>query len=393
MGVTVGKAFVYHGGPNGPASSADWTAAGSVLSGQFGAAVGTAGDVNGDGYSDVLIGSPSYEGPTDREGAAFVYLGSASGLASEPVWQGESDDLVAFYGRSVSTAGDVNGDGFADIVIGAADFNADQTDDGQAFLYYGNKGPGISRELRPRQTNDSAPLPWMGASDNDGIRLKGRLLSPFGKGRVGYEIETKPLGTAYDFTDTTMTNFFQSGLNFNKKAEGLAFGVTHRWRARPMYDLVDFPFQARGPWTSPARAGSSEATFRTPTCAASASASNYGSGRAGANGVPTLTSDDPVLGESVTISIANGLPGSAFLFYGFASASSPFDGGTLELVPAGIINLPLNAQGALDLPLHLDANPALCGFSVYMQIMFADPAVQSFYKTAQSKGLAWTLGS
>lgn len=287
----------------------------------------------------------------------------------------------------------MNGDGFADIVIGAPDFSANHNEDGQAWLYYGNGGPGISREIRPRRSDDTAPLPWMGASNNSRMRLQGVLHAPFGRGRVGYEIEHKPLGVAYDFLGTTQVSMSNSGTSFNKKTDTSVFGAAHRWRGRPIYDLVTYPYQARGPWTSSARSGWNEASYRTRTCQVGASSSSYGSGRAGTNGVPTLTSTDPLLGETVTISIANGLPGLAYLFYGFVNSPLAFDGGTLQMVPAGILNLPLNAQGELDLPLHLEANPALCGFSVYMQVMFVDPAVSSYYQLAQSNGMAWTLGS
>ncbi len=43
--------------------------------------VAGAGDVNGDGYADVIVGAPDYDGGEPSEGAAFVFLGSASGIA------------------------------------------------------------------------------------------------------------------------------------------------------------------------------------------------------------------------------------------------------------------------------------------------------------------------
>jgi hypothetical protein len=69
---------------------------------------GTAPDVNGDGYTDLIVGA---------RGAVYVYPGSAAGLASSPVTlNGPSG--VAGFGRSLSAAGDVNGDGFGDVVVG-----------------------------------------------------------------------------------------------------------------------------------------------------------------------------------------------------------------------------------------------------------------------------------
>jgi hypothetical protein len=58
--------------------------------------VASAGDVNGDGYSDVIVGAYRLfdNGQTD-EGRAFVYHGSASGLSTTPNWTAESNQASA----------------------------------------------------------------------------------------------------------------------------------------------------------------------------------------------------------------------------------------------------------------------------------------------------------
>ena len=70
----------------GPRASfnAAWTAEGDQVGANFGDSVATAGDVNGDGYSDVLVGAHDYSNGEFREGRAFLYLGSATGLAAAP---------------------------------------------------------------------------------------------------------------------------------------------------------------------------------------------------------------------------------------------------------------------------------------------------------------------
>jgi len=55
-----------------------WEAVGQLRTSEFGYSVGTAGDVNGDGYADVIVGAPGYAGDI---GKAYVYLGSARGLS------------------------------------------------------------------------------------------------------------------------------------------------------------------------------------------------------------------------------------------------------------------------------------------------------------------------
>ena len=84
------------------------------------ASVGTAGDVNGDGYADVIVGARTYDNGQTDEGAALVYLGRPAGLGATAAWTAESDQANAQFGYSVATAGDVNGDGYADVIVGGA---------------------------------------------------------------------------------------------------------------------------------------------------------------------------------------------------------------------------------------------------------------------------------
>ena len=99
--------------------AANWTAESNQASAYFGHSVSTAGDVNGDGYSDVIVGAINYDNGQTDEGRAFVYYGSASGLSASANWTAESDQASAYFGYSVSTAGDVNGDGYSDVIVGA----------------------------------------------------------------------------------------------------------------------------------------------------------------------------------------------------------------------------------------------------------------------------------
>ena len=127
-----GAAYVYHGSSSGLSSFASWGAESNVFKGQMGNSVSTAGDVNGDGYDDVIIGAPS-------AGRAWVYYGSASGVTSSSPWitNGQSG---ASYGNSVAYAGDVNNDGFDDVIVGAPFHDDSSTDNGRAFVYYGSAG-------------------------------------------------------------------------------------------------------------------------------------------------------------------------------------------------------------------------------------------------------------
>lgn len=78
------------------------------------AAVGV-GDVNGDGYSDVIVGVPSWT--ASGTGEARLFLGGAGGIAAEAAWVKAGSTTRSYYGLSASRAGDVNADGYGDVII------------------------------------------------------------------------------------------------------------------------------------------------------------------------------------------------------------------------------------------------------------------------------------
>ncbi|MCZ6687995.1 MAG: integrin alpha [Planctomycetota bacterium] len=135
-----GKAYVYHGGPSGLATTAAWEAepADQTIA-WFGFSVSSAGDVNADGFDDVIIGAPRWDGPSNQdEGKVYVYHGGPSGLATTAAWEADpTDDTAAAYGRSVSSAGDVNGDGYDDVIIGSSWTDASYHGEGRAYVYHG----------------------------------------------------------------------------------------------------------------------------------------------------------------------------------------------------------------------------------------------------------------
>lgn len=139
-----GRALVFLGSSSGLSGSAAWSAEGNQEGAQFGRWLSGAGDVNGDGFDDVLIGADRYDGAHVNEGAAFLFLGSASGLSAEPAWSATGGQDYSAFGIAVGAAGDVNRDGFADILVGAPDFSGGEPFEGRAFLYLGSaSGPGL----------------------------------------------------------------------------------------------------------------------------------------------------------------------------------------------------------------------------------------------------------
>jgi hypothetical protein len=133
-----GKAFLYLGGPSGLSSTPAWTAQSDQAGARFGVSVASGGDVNGDGFNDVLVGATLASGDQANSGRAFLYLGSAGGLSSTPSWIGESHQGFSNYGVSVAFTGDVNGDGFNDVLIGADTYDNPLVNEGAVFLYLGS---------------------------------------------------------------------------------------------------------------------------------------------------------------------------------------------------------------------------------------------------------------
>ena len=99
----------------------------------------TAGDVNGDGFSDVIVGACDYDNGeiSTRDGPSST-TARRQGFDTLPRGPRESNQAVANFGVSVATAGDVNGDGFSDVIVGAHRYDNGQTDEGRAFVYHGS---------------------------------------------------------------------------------------------------------------------------------------------------------------------------------------------------------------------------------------------------------------
>jgi len=140
-----GALYLFAGTPEGLSSEPVWSIVDLKTSGQFRFSAASAGDVNNDGFDDILVGVPAAdvasfdEGGSpvtlSRAGRAELYLGSADGLGMAPAWISQGTQAGGMFGSSVSGIGDLNDDGFDDVVVGAAREN---TMDGRVYVFLGD---------------------------------------------------------------------------------------------------------------------------------------------------------------------------------------------------------------------------------------------------------------
>lgn len=147
----VGAVYVFTGSATGLAEMPAVTITGTQTHSYLGEHVALAGDVDNDGYADLLVSAAYHdndENPRDvqtNSGAVFLYKGSASGLVTTaPAWLYHGAQAYAYFGSSIAGLGDVNGDGYADVVIGAPGHNNDENpaaqiyDAGRVMMFYGS---------------------------------------------------------------------------------------------------------------------------------------------------------------------------------------------------------------------------------------------------------------
>ncbi|MED5371761.1 MAG: MopE-related protein [Myxococcota bacterium] len=197
---SAGSVGVFYGGINGSVPFSDYDAllTGDTASDEVGAAVAVMPDLDGDGYAELVIGAPGEDSGGSAAGAVFVLMGpvsSGSVSGADATYTGEGGGDRA--GAQLATGGDFDGDGDPDLLIGAANYGS--ADQGAAYLVYGNSSVSGTISLSDADgrfegaaSDDAAGASVGFAGDTDGDGADELLI-----GATGADLGGSSSGAAY----------------------------------------------------------------------------------------------------------------------------------------------------------------------------------------------------
>ncbi len=166
-----------------PGQSFDVSFVGPAANAGFGHAAASL-DFNGDGYPDLAIGTPGYDGVVTDGGRVQVYYGLAAGIDATPDWEYAVPQAGANFGTAVARAGDVNGDGYDDLIVGAPNYDTTATDTGGAFVFFGGAAPHTTPD---QLIAVGQAATYLGGAVSGGFDLNGDGYADVAAGGIGFD--------------------------------------------------------------------------------------------------------------------------------------------------------------------------------------------------------------
>ncbi|MFT7464280.1 MAG: hypothetical protein ACI9EF_002630 [Pseudohongiellaceae bacterium] len=363
-----GAVWVYRAGGIGGVTLFDGVL-GSGKDDALGTAVAAAGDVNGDGVLDFIVGAP-------QTANASGYIRVHSGTGGTLLWKSSGDNDGDAYGSSVAGVPDVDGDGLADVIVGIPGLDAGAFDAGGLVVYCG-----VSGVLYQLFVGDDVAcrlgFSVAGLEDQDGDGW-GEVAAGTDKLEGG---EARVWSGASGLLMTTIAAF-------SATAAGLGSGVvvvaTDDMNGDGWNDLlVGVPTRLVAPDPGHVQAVSLQAII--PWI-------DLGFGLAGSSGVPHLDGKGSLeAGSSFVLTVSNGLPfAKATLVMGLSQKNASFKGGVL--VPSPDILSPditLDVTGSLAFVDSLPTGEVAAGTQVLYQVWIEDSSAEQ--GLAGSNALAATI--
>jgi hypothetical protein len=216
-------------------------------SGYFGGSVSGAGDVNGDGYDDVVLGAYG-ESPSSNpnlSGRSYVFDGQTGNALHTVV--SPNEEVAGFFGYSVSGAGDVNMDGYDDVLIGAKQENPGSSPDsaGRAYIFSGILIPVELTSFTASMKDAGVFLRWTTLSEHENF---------------GFHLyrSREPADQYLRITDAVISGAGNSSVrhDYSYVDENVSQGCHHS------YKLADVDFQGRMIWHGPVSVTSLPTEFR-----------------------------------------------------------------------------------------------------------------------------------